>query len=169
MTRGSRKAWLTFGLGLAWFYLLLWPLLGIRDGTLSFRQTTLVWLRVAVAACICFALYRLGKRGLLDGVLGPVGRVRTAVSTALNRAPRWMLWLPLGAFALAFPLVTNRYAQDVAINVLVVPHHPHFAAEDVPGFWAVFALLGTVVMVAVLKKVVYPILARPEEDRDDRS
>ncbi|MGD9610926.1 MAG: high-affinity branched-chain amino acid ABC transporter permease LivM [Desulfovibrionaceae bacterium] len=119
MTRGSRKAWLTFGLGLAWFYLLLWPLLGIRDGTLSFRQTTLVWLRVAVAACICFALYRLGKRGLLDGVLGPVGRVRTAVSTALNRAPRWMLWLPLGAFALAFPLVTNRYAQDVAINVLV--------------------------------------------------
>jgi hypothetical protein len=33
-----------------------------------------------------------------------------------------------------------------------------------PGFWALFALIGTVVMIVVLKKIVYPILARPEED-----
>jgi len=119
MTRGSRKSWLYFGLGLAWFYLLLWPLLGIRDGELRFGQTNLVWLRVAVAATICFVLYRLGKRGVLDPVLGPLGRARDGVSRRLSRAPRWMLIVPLALFALAYPQFTNRYAQDVAINVLV--------------------------------------------------
>lgn len=52
----------------------------------------------------------------------------------------------------------------VAINVFITPHHPHFAGEFVPGFWAAFGLITTVVMVVVLKKIVYPILARPEDD-----
>jgi len=119
MTRGSRKSWQYFGLGLAWFYLLLWPLLGIHDGELHFAQTTAVWLRVAVGATICFALYRLGKAGRLDGVLNPLAAARDAVGGALSRAPRWMLLVPLAAFALSYPMLTNRYAQDVAINVLV--------------------------------------------------
>jgi branched-chain amino acid transport system permease protein len=119
MTRGSRKSWLYFGLGLAWFYLLLWPLLGIRDGELRFVDTTLVWLRVAVAAIICFVLYRLGRRGVLDPALRPLGRARDALGRVLARAPRWALLLPLSVLALAYPLLTNRYAQDVAINVLV--------------------------------------------------
>jgi len=119
MTRGSRKSWLYFGLGLAWFYFLLWPLMGIHDGGFHFAESFFVWLRVAVAATICFVLYRLGKRGLLDPALRPLGRTRDAVAGALSRAPRFVLLVPLAAFALAYPLVTNRYAQDVAINVLV--------------------------------------------------
>ena len=119
MTRGSRKSWQYFGLGLAWFYLLLWPLLGIRDGELHFKDASLVWLRVAVAATVCFALYRLGKRGALAPLLTPLAAAREAVAGALGRAPRWMLLAPLAAFALAYPMLTNRYAQDVAINVLV--------------------------------------------------
>jgi drug/metabolite transporter (DMT)-like permease len=47
---------------------------------------------------------------------------------------------------------------------LVIPHEAEFPAEKLPGFWALFALIGTVVMIVVLKKIVYPILARPEED-----
>jgi uncharacterized membrane protein YeaQ/YmgE (transglycosylase-associated protein family) len=47
---------------------------------------------------------------------------------------------------------------------LLIPHEAEFPAEKLPGFWAVFALVGTVVMIVVLKKIVYPILARPEED-----
>ena len=47
---------------------------------------------------------------------------------------------------------------------LIIPHEPEFPAEKVPGFWPLFALIGTVVMVVVLKKIVYPILARHEED-----
>ncbi|KAF5041809.1 Branched-chain amino acid transport system / permease component [anaerobic digester metagenome] len=119
MTRGSRKSWLYFGLGLAWFYLLLWPLMGIRDGGLHFEKSFLVWLRVAGAATVCFVLYRLGKRGVLDPVLTPLARSRDAVAHTLSRAPRWMFYVPLAAFALAYPMLTNRYAQDVAINVLV--------------------------------------------------
>ena len=119
MTRGSRKSWVYFGLGLAWFYLLLWPLMGIRDGGLHFEKSFLVWLRVAVAATICFVLYRLGKRGVLDPVLNPLGKARDAVAHGLGKMPRWMLYVPLAAFALAYPLLTNRYGQDVAINVLV--------------------------------------------------
>ena len=119
MTRGSRKSWFHFALGLAWFYFLLWPLLGIRDGQIHFLGAFWVWLRVAVAAVIGFVLYRLGRRGFLDPVLHPAGRARTAVVQALTRAPRWMLVTPLTILALVYPLVTNRYAQDVAINVLV--------------------------------------------------
>ena len=55
-------------------------------------------------------------------------------------------------------------AALVVINLFLTPHHPHFEGEGVPGFWAVFALLATVVMVVVLKKIVYPLLARPEDD-----
>jgi peptidoglycan/LPS O-acetylase OafA/YrhL len=59
-------------------------------------------------------------------------------------------------------------AALVGLNFLIVPHEPEFAAEKLPGFWALFALIGTVVMVVVLKKIVYPILAQPEEDSNDR-
>lgn len=52
----------------------------------------------------------------------------------------------------------------VALNLFITPHHPHFAGEGLPGFWEIFSLVSTVVMVVVLKKVIYPILARPEDD-----
>lgn len=59
-------------------------------------------------------------------------------------------------------------AALVVLNFVVMPHEPEFAAEKLPGFWALFALIGAVVMVVVLKKIVYPILARPEENANDR-
>jgi peptidoglycan/LPS O-acetylase OafA/YrhL len=59
-------------------------------------------------------------------------------------------------------------AALVALNFIIVPREPEFAAEKLPGFWALFALIGAVVMVVVLKKIVYPLLARPEEDTHDR-
>lgn len=54
-------------------------------------------------------------------------------------------------------------AALVALNLFITPHTPHFTGESVPGFWAVFALLVAVAMVVVLKKIVYPLLARPED------
>jgi drug/metabolite transporter (DMT)-like permease len=60
-------------------------------------------------------------------------------------------------------------AAMVVLNFFILPHHPHFGMEAWPTFWAFFALIGTVVMVVVLKRIVYPILARPEEDTNDRS
>lgn len=61
-------------------------------------------------------------------------------------------------------------AALVVLNFFIVPQEPEFASEKLPGFWALFALIGTVVMVAVLKQIVYPLLAQPEEeDTSDRS
>ncbi len=54
-------------------------------------------------------------------------------------------------------------AALVVLNVFETPHHPHFTGEGVPGFWAVFALAAAVAMGVVLKKIVYPILARDED------
>jgi peptidoglycan/LPS O-acetylase OafA/YrhL len=70
-----------------------------------------------------------------------------------------------GAFKIMLYLVL---AALVVLNFFIVPHEPEFAAEKLPGFWALFALIGTVVMVVVLKKIVYPMLAQPEEDMNDR-
>lgn len=55
-------------------------------------------------------------------------------------------------------------AALVALNLFITNHHPHFAGEGLPGFWAAFSLAAAVVMVVVLKKIVYPMLARPEDD-----
>ena len=71
-----------------------------------------------------------------------------------------------GVFKILLYLVL---AALVGLNFFIVPREPEFAAEKLPGFWALFALIGTVVMVGVLKKIVYPMLAQPEEDTNDRS
>ena len=52
----------------------------------------------------------------------------------------------------------------VALNFFIKPHEPEYAFEELPGGWALFALIGAVIMVVVLKKIVYPILARHEEE-----
>jgi drug/metabolite transporter (DMT)-like permease len=52
----------------------------------------------------------------------------------------------------------------VALNFLIRPHEPEYAFEKMPGSWALFALIGTVSMVVVLKKIVYPVLARSDEE-----
>ncbi len=54
-------------------------------------------------------------------------------------------------------------AALVALNFLIRPHESHFPAESLPGFWAAFALAAAVAMGVVLKKIVYPILARDED------
>ncbi len=119
MTRGSR-VWLLFGLAMAWLFLLLWPLLGIKpDGTLTFLDTFAVWWKIALAALICFALFRLSRAGVFDFVGRPLARLVRGVGRVYAAWPKWMFLAPLCAFALVYPFLTDRYAQDVAVNVLV--------------------------------------------------
>ena len=51
----------------------------------------------------------------------------------------------------------------VALNVLIRNHHPHFGIDWIPGFWAVFGLVAGVVMVFFVKKIVQPLIKRPED------
>jgi hypothetical protein len=50
----------------------------------------------------------------------------------------------------------------VGLNVLIYPHHPHFQGEGTPGYWAVFALIATVLMVRICKGVAHTILGKKE-------
>jgi len=119
MTRGSRKVWLYYALGMVWFLALLWPLLGIREEGLVFAQTFEVWIKVAAGVAVCLGLWQAKQSGRLDFVAKPLGRARDAAQHAAGKAPVWM-WIVLAtAFALAYPLWTGRYGQDVAISVLV--------------------------------------------------
>jgi hypothetical protein len=53
-------------------------------------------------------------------------------------------------------------AALLGLNLVLLPHHPHFPPETVVGFWAAFGLAGAVVMTLVLKKGLFPIISRPE-------
>ena len=99
---------------------LLWPLLGVHpDGTLSFEKTLTVWFYILVGSFLCLIIWVMNKSGNLRFVTGPIGSAWAGGSKATHTVPNWA-WLLL-AFVLAviFPLVTGRYHQDVAINVLI--------------------------------------------------
>ncbi|SNR68406.1 branched-chain amino acid transport system permease protein [Humidesulfovibrio mexicanus] len=119
MTIRASKLWLGYGVAMAWFYLLLWPLLGIKPEGLQFAGSFAVWLKVAVAAAILVALYQLKQGGLFRFLEAPSRAVGEAVSAAAGRVPRWLSLSLLLACAIAFPFFTERYAHDVAISVLV--------------------------------------------------
>ena len=51
----------------------------------------------------------------------------------------------------------------VVLNFIIPNHHPHFGADKYPGFWPVFGLVIGVVMVFFVKKIVQPLIKRPED------
>jgi branched-chain amino acid transport system permease protein len=115
-----KKIWKTYVIGLLWLLGLLWPLLGIHpDGTLSFAKPFTVWLYIAVAISICMAVYLLNKSDALGPVTAPIGGARKALGAFGKTVPTWVWLLALLIGALIYPQVTNRYAQDVAVNVLI--------------------------------------------------
>ncbi len=119
MTRGSR-VWMLFALAMGWLFLLLWPLLGIHpDGSLTFAEAFSVWWKIALAALFGFVIHRLSRAGVFDPVTRPLSRLTQGVGRIYASSPKWMFLVPLLAFALTYPFFTDRYAQDVAVNVLV--------------------------------------------------
>ena len=51
-------------------------------------------------------------------------------------------------------------AVMVVLNFLIYPHHPHFAAEKIPGFWAVFGLGVAVVLARLAKGAAHTFLGK---------
>lgn len=115
----SKKLWIGLGIGLIWFLALLWPLLGIKPEGLEFAGTFSVFLKVVVAAICIMLVYQLQQSGKLDAVGGPVKTLTASLQDIYARTPKWVPLLALLALAIIFPLFTGRYANDVAIQVLV--------------------------------------------------
>ncbi len=120
MIHEFKKVWKTYTIGLLWLLGLLWPLLGIHpDGTLSFGKTFTVWLYIAAGISICMLLYVMNKSGSLVTVSRPMSALRDNLAQASGKVPTWVWIVILLVFACGYPQFTNRYAQDVAVNVLI--------------------------------------------------
>lgn len=117
-TRESKKIWIAFGLGLLWFFVLLWPLLGISPHGLSFAKPFAIWWRVSSVLFVCFILFLINKRGTFDRPKSLIQKKLNLLMAVGSRYP-WAWQLLLLSLALFFPHFTSRYAQDVAINVLI--------------------------------------------------
>jgi branched-chain amino acid transport system permease protein len=118
-TRGSRRVWLYWGIGLAWFFVLLWPLVGIRGGELGLGSSLNILAIVAGVSFVCLAFHLSRQRGVFAPVERPVAKVCRSLLGKAECLPSWVGISLVMAVALAFPLFTERYAQDVAINVLI--------------------------------------------------
>ncbi len=51
----------------------------------------------------------------------------------------------------------------VVLNLFIPNHPPHFGVDRVPGFWPAFGFFVGVVMVFFVKKIVQPLIKRPED------
>ena len=120
MIQEFKKIWKGYTFGLLWLLGLLWPLLGIHpDGTLSFVKTLTVWLYIVAGISVCFFLYILNKSGALKVVTDPLSVIKENTLGFSKSMPIWVWLIIIMALALLFPAFTNRYAQDVAVNVLI--------------------------------------------------
>ena len=120
MTPASKKMWKNYAIGLIWFFGLLWPMLGIHaDGTITFKNVVIVWLYVLAATLIIMILMALRKVGALQTAAAPLFQARLTAAGKMRSIPSWIWIVTLLALALLFPQMTGRYAQDVAISVLV--------------------------------------------------
>lgn len=51
----------------------------------------------------------------------------------------------------------------VLLNVLIQAPHPHFDLEKLPGFWALFGLIGAVVLGKLAKGAAHTFLGKDED------
>ncbi len=120
MKQEFKKIWKVYLIGLLWLMSLIWPLLGIHaDGTISFGKAFTVWAYIAVGSFICLLIYVMNKSGNLKPVTTPLSQAREKINAFYDKVPT-RLWIGvLLAGACVYPLLTGRYEQDVAINVLI--------------------------------------------------
>ncbi len=119
MTIRASKLWLGYALAMLWFYVLLWPLLGIKAQGLEFASSLAIWGKVAAASAVLLGLWQLKQRGAFGFIARPAEAIAGAAQAVYGRVPTWIWLTVVAAAALAFPQFTERYAHDVAISVLV--------------------------------------------------
>ncbi len=56
----------------------------------------------------------------------------------------------------------------VGLNLFIHPHEPHFGLDAYPGFWAMFGLVGAVVLGRLAKGLAHTVLGRTEDYYEKR-
>jgi hypothetical protein len=51
----------------------------------------------------------------------------------------------------------------VVLNMFITPHDPHFGLDRFPGFWALFGLLGAVILAKGAKGAAHTFLGKDED------
>jgi hypothetical protein len=51
----------------------------------------------------------------------------------------------------------------VVLNLFITPHDPHFGLDKFPGFWALFGLLGAVILAKGAKGAAHTFLGKNED------
>jgi len=85
----------------------------------------------------------------------------------MNRLGNWLEWQTAKTKVWKNLLFGVMIALAL-VGALIHNHHPHFGLDSLYVFWAVFGWVFAVAMTIVLKKIVFPILRKPEDyyDRD---
>jgi hypothetical protein len=75
---------------------------------------------------------------------------------------RWA-WARYRAFKV---LLFTALGLLVLVNLLILPHHPHFGLEKIPGFWALFGVIGAIILARVCKGAAHTFLGKKEDYYD---
>ena len=54
-------------------------------------------------------------------------------------------------------------AAAAVVGIIIPNHHPHFVYDALPLFWPVFGLVLGLALVFAAKRVIQPIIKRPED------
>jgi hypothetical protein len=55
------------------------------------------------------------------------------------------------------------------LNVFIRPHDPHFGLDAIPGFWALFGLVGAVTLAKGAKGLAHTVLGKDENFYEEGS
>ncbi len=114
-----KKHWTSLGVGMIWLFVLLWPLLGIKPEGLEVATTFSVWWRIAIGCASILVIYQLNSVGAFNFITKPVGEAVGGAKKATSTLPFAVWAFAILAFAVAYPHLFGRYAQDVAINCMI--------------------------------------------------
>jgi len=106
-----------------WLFVLLWPLLGIKPEGLEVATTFSVWWRIAIGCASILVIYQLNSVGAFNFITKPVGEAVGGAKKATSTLPFAVWAFAILAFAVAYPHLFGRYAQDVAINCMIYICH----------------------------------------------
>lgn len=119
MTHGFKKVFKSWAIAMVWFYVLLWPLMGIKPEGLEFKNSLQVWGIVVVGSFVLVLLWVLKHRGNLDFIGRPLAASQLRVRNVYSSMPAWVGILGVFCLACIFPFFADRYVLDVGINVLI--------------------------------------------------